>query len=87
MSSTSKPPPTLSAEEQKRYLKRNIGAVAVEFRSYMAQLIIDEGLRNDLKDCAEGMVINLDAMREDVLLLMYEVLFYERQRLARGYRD
>lgn len=70
----------LSLDEQKRYLKQYIDAVTVTDRQHIGNVLILNGLAESLKECAEGVIVNLDTLPEAVIEHMYTLLSYKLDR-------
>jgi hypothetical protein len=69
----------LSIDDQKRYLKKYVDSVSIVTRRNLAQLLIDNGRREALRPCSEGIVINLDVLTAAEIRKLYDVLVYERE--------
>lgn len=74
--STISPPTAVSLDEQKRYMRKNIDVIDVEGRKSIGNIIINNGSRSDLVECAEGTVINLDKLPATTIEQMYLLLLY-----------
>ena len=70
-----------SAEEMKKYLIRNIRSITVEDRKHLGNAIIVNDCKDKLKECNEGLVINLDSIDNYLLEQLYDILYHKIQQL------
>ena len=75
------PAPSLqSLDEQKRYLKQYIDAATVPDRQQLCGIVVLGGHAAALKECAEGVIVNLDGLPETIVGQMYTLLSYKLDR-------
>jgi len=67
----------IPSEEQKRYLRRQIDAVSIEDRKSIGEILIVNGKKSLMMWCSEGTVINLDALSDEIIEQMYDLLEYK----------
>ena len=67
----------LSTEEQINYLKKYANTVCLEDRKALANILIMHGKKNLIVSCAEGSVLDLDAVPVDIIYKMYNLLSYK----------
>ena len=71
--------PTVGADEQKRYLKRQVDFLSVADRQSLGDIIVMNNKRDLLRPCSEGTVINIDILPPDILNQMYNLAHYKRE--------
>ncbi len=64
-------------DDQKRYLKRNIDSVTIDDRKAIGNVLLLHNKKSALCMCAEGTLINLDAMPIEIVEQMYTLLMYQ----------
>ncbi len=72
--------PKVSIDEQTAYLMRYIDTVGVADRLSIGNILVINNKRNNLCTCAEGTVINLDSLPENVINQMYDLLLYKKMK-------
>lgn len=70
-------PEVVSIEEQKRALMRLADTLPTEDKIDIGRVLVARNESNYLKKCAEGTIINLDALSEESVLQMYNMLTYK----------
>jgi len=65
--------------EMKYYLNRFINSVPLEDRRAVGMLMIMNNKKHLLRPCAEGTVVNLDAVEPDIVRQMYDLLKFKRE--------
>jgi uncharacterized protein with PhoU and TrkA domain len=68
---------TVPIEDQKRYIKKYIDTIGLDGRKNMGDILIRNDKRNLLQPCAEGIIINLDALPAYIIEQMYDLTSYK----------
>ena len=71
--------PTVCADDQKRYLKRQVDFLSIADRQSLGDIIVMNNKRELLRPCSEGTVINIDILPPDILNQMYNLAHYKRE--------
>lgn len=74
---------TLSLEDMKIYLRRHIDSLSIAERRCIGSILIAHDLRIALSECAEGTVINLDAVGSKdpkIIQQMYDLMKFNREQ-------
>lgn len=64
--------------EQKKYIKLHAAGLAVAGRKSIGNIIIMNGHKSQLQESGEGVVINLDALPDNVIGQIYEFMLYKK---------
>jgi len=76
----------ITTEVKKYFLMHHINSVNDETKKAVGRVIIDAGQKR-LVSCAEGTVINLNALSSDIIDKMYAILsMINKERIAEGLR-
>lgn len=73
----------VNLEDQTAYLLRYIDTVSVADRLAIGNILVINNKRNNLCACAEGTVIKLDSLPDNVIDQMYELLLYKKTKKER----
>lgn len=73
---------SISIDEQKRYLKKYINSVGKEDLIHIGNVLVMNDKKANLRECSEGIVINLDILPDYVILQMYEMLKHKIDKLS-----
>ena len=68
----------ISTDEQKQYLIRWVNTLPLEDRRAVGNVLAVNDLRSSLRPCAEGTIINLDALPAGIIEQMYDVVATRR---------
>lgn len=68
----------ISRDDQQLYLEKYIATVSVDDRTQIAAIIVSAGLRDSLRACPEGVVVDLSRLSDDVVRKMYDLLEHIR---------
>jgi hypothetical protein len=68
--------------EQKRYLEKKVNLLPVDDRLALCKLLLSNGYKSHIKQCAEGVVINLDVLPQNVLNQLYNLILYKHEKLS-----
>jgi len=72
--------PTVSIDEQKRYIKRYVDSLSLEDKKALGHIIITNGKPELLKECSEGTVINMDSIPPFIIEQMYNLVIYKMNK-------
>lgn len=66
--------------DQIRYLHRNIDIISVEDRKALARILIANNKNKALVPCAEGTIINLDSLSDEIISAMHNLIKYKMEK-------
>lgn len=75
--SQSQPQPQLSIDSMINYLMRNINSVPLDDKISLGKVLDMNGHRDKMKESTSGLMINLNALDEETIRKMYELLDYK----------
>ena len=73
---------TVTIDEQKRYLKKYIDSVTREDLKHIGNILVMNNKKTSLRECSEGIVINLDILADHIIYQMYELLKHKIDKLS-----
>jgi hypothetical protein len=68
---------TVPVGEKISFLIKNIDRLQNADRSSIGGVLVLNDLMNELVDCSQGLIINLDNLPESVITKMYDLLLYK----------
>lgn len=69
--------PVVPLYEQKRYIVDKINVLPVVDKKDIAEAIILADYKHVLKECSEGLIVNLDNLSENVINQIFELIKYK----------
>lgn len=67
----------IPTDEMISYLKRNVNFLSVTDKKTVGDILIMNDMKNLLKSCSEGVIINLRLLNDTVLRQMYDLTMYK----------
>jgi hypothetical protein len=68
---------TVPLSEKKKYLRANVDSLSEPERKEIGCVLVSNGLKNSIRPCSEGSIINLDALPEIIVSQMYELMRFK----------
>lgn len=73
---------SVSIDEQKRYLKKYIDSISRVDLVHIGDILVRNNKKTSLRECSEGIVINLDILADHIIYQMYELLKHKIDKLS-----
>lgn len=73
---------TVTIDEQKRYLKKYIDSISRADLIHIGDVLVRNNKKTSLRECSEGIVINLDILADHIVYQMYELLKHKIDKLS-----
>lgn len=74
---------TVTIEEQMRYLQKYIGSVPTDDRKDIGRILLMNNRADNIVECSEGVVINMDKLPEYIVNQMYTMLRVKIEKLSK----
>ena len=69
--------PVVSLYDQKKFIIDKLNMLPVVDKKDVAELIVLADYKHLLKECSEGLIVNLDNLTESVISQVYELIKYK----------
>jgi len=74
---------TIPIGEKIKFLIKNIDSVSIDDKRPIGNILIMRNMGQHLKECAEGTIINLNNLDDEVISDMYSLLEYKLSKMVK----